>query len=258
MRAIILAAGQGTRLRPLTDHRPKCLVELADKSLLERQIDALHACGVTDLAVVAGYHAELIDALGVRVLRNPDFDTTNMTATLFCARECMEGAQDLIISYGDIVYEPRVLRALLQCAAPVGVTVDRQWRRYWQARMPDPLSDAETLKVDASNRLLEVGKRPLSYDDVHAQYMGLFKVRADYVLRFINAYDDLDRESTYDGKDFANMYMTSFLQSLIDTGWHVQAVPVENGWLETDTLEDLDLYHGLHKTGELNRFYRLT
>jgi choline kinase len=256
-RAIILAAGRGTRLSPLTDERPKCLVELAGKSLLERQLAVLSATGLTDITVVGGYRSDTLEGRDFDLLRNPRYDSTNMVNTLFCARQVMGDDVDLVVSYGDIVFERRVLEALLGCAEPVAVTVDRSWRRYWSLRMGDPLADAETLKLAADGRILELGKKPKGYDDIQGQYMGLMKFRADHVVPLQQVHRELDPSAEYDGKDKDNMYMTSFLQHLIDIGWRVQSVPVDGGWLETDTVEDLELYHRLEAEGRLGDLYRL-
>ena len=112
MRAVILAAGCGTRLRPLTDNRPKCMVELAGSSLLERQLMVLRAAGIDQITVVTGFRSDKIDADGCHLVHNPDYSVTNMVATLFCAREAFSAEHDLLISYGDIVYEPRVLASV--------------------------------------------------------------------------------------------------------------------------------------------------
>ena len=144
MRMIILAAGQGSRLRPLTDDRPKCLVELAGKPLLQWQIETARAAGVTDITVIAGYRQEQLRHYGIAVLVNEDFETTNMVRTLFRARHLF--GDGFIMSYGDIVYSPETLHALLRSEADISVIVDRQWRDYWAQRFDDPLSDAESLK----------------------------------------------------------------------------------------------------------------
>lgn len=257
MRAILLAAGEGKRLRPLTNDRPKCLVALAGVSLIDRQLRVLRGAGIQDIVLVGGYRAEQLGGRGVRLIRNPDYERTNMVATLFCAAELMTAEADLLIGYGDIVYEPRVLAALCECTDAVGVSVDRQWRRYWELRMSDPLADAETLRLSDSGHIRELGKKPAGYGDIQGQYMGLIKVRADWVPRWKRAYEDMDRGALYDGRDFSNMYMTSFLQHLIDRGWQVKAVPVDNGWLEIDTLDDLELYHRLLEKGTVGDLYRL-
>lgn len=257
MRAIILAAGHGSRLRPYTDDRPKCMVELAGKPLLHRQLAVLREAGIEDILVIGGYRADRLEAEGIRVAINPAYDRTNMVATLFCAEDWMRAGEDLLVAYGDIVYEPRVLRSLLATDAPVAISVDREWRRFWAARMEDPLRDAETLKLDAAGRVVELGKKPRGYDEIQGQYMGLIKVRGDHVQAFRDAWHKLDRGATYDGKDFDNMYMTSFLQHLIDSGMEVRAAFTDNGWLEVDSVEDLDRYHRMQREGTLTRFITL-
>lgn len=241
MKAIVLAAGQGTRLRPYTNERPKCMVELRGKPLIGHQVDVLHHAGITDLHVVAGYLADRLTQPGLTKHINPAFASTNMVATLFCARELLTSDEDVIITYGDIVYESRVLEALVASDAPIALGVDLDWRKFWEARMDDPLSDAETLKLEDTDRIVELGKKPTSYDQIMGQYMGLIKIRADHVRKLVDAWDALDRDALYDGKDVDNMFMTSFLQHLIDQGWDVRAAFTHNGWLEVDAPEDLEM-----------------
>jgi L-glutamine-phosphate cytidylyltransferase len=254
-RAIILAAGTGTRLMPLTADRPKCLVELAGRSLLERQLVVMRSLGLSDVTVIAGHHAERIAEPGLRKVVNPEFAATNMVASLFCAESAMREDADLIVSYGDIVYQRDVLERLLAAQDPIAVCVDRGWRDYWSQRMVDPLSDAETLKLGADGRIVELGKKAARYDDIQGQYIGLFKVRADQIDAVRCFYHALDRVATYDGKSFRSMFMTSFLQALIDAEFDVRPVFIRNGWLELDTLQDLELYGRLRSEGRLERFY---
>ena len=84
-RALILAAGEGTRLRPYTLDKPQCLVPLLGRSLLERQATILRRTGISDIQVAAGYRAEQIECLGFEVSINARFNSTNMVATLFSA-----------------------------------------------------------------------------------------------------------------------------------------------------------------------------
>lgn len=247
MKAIILAAGQGTRLRPLTNDKPKCLVELAGKPLLEHQLETLRAAGISDIHVVGGYRADQLKRPGFTLHLNPRYAETNMVTTLFAAEAVMTGENDLIISYGDIVYEPRVLAALQAVDAPIALAVDREWRRYWAARMEDPLSDAETLKLADCDRVVELGKKPKSYDDIQGQYTGLIKIRADHVARLPEVWRAMDHTATYDGKDYDNMYMTSFIQHLIDSGWEARAAFIDNGWAEVDCREDISVAEGFLK-----------
>ncbi len=263
MKAIILAAGEGTRLRPHTRSRPKCLVELGGKPLLSYQLAALRGAGVNDITVVTGYLREQIEAYGLATRSafdaayNPRYDSTNMVASLMCASDLLDGCDDVLIVYADIVYEPRVAAAIAACPAAFSTTVDRSWRRLWRLRLEDPLSDAETMKLNGEGNIVELGKRPASYDDIQGQYMGLVKVRADFAPELVRIYQELDPSGPYDGKDRDNIYMTSFLQYLIDHVQPLRAVLIDGGWLEVDTTRDLEIYNQLRETGTLDEYCRL-
>lgn len=239
MKAVILAAGQGARLKPLTDDRPKCMVEYQGRPLIEHVVRALRANGVDDIVAIRGYRPEALRCPGVRFHDNPRYLETNMVSTLFCAEAELEG--DVIISYSDIVYSPRVIERLLRTEADVGVVIDRDWRRLWEQRMDDPLLDAETLVLDADNHILELGKKARSYEDIQGQYIGLIKVAGSAWPRLRAFYHALDRHADYDGKSFDNMYMTSFLQAVIDRLMPVTAVPIFGEWLEIDVPSDLQI-----------------
>ena len=257
MRAVVLAAGEGTRLRPFTNDRPKCLVELAGRPLLAWQLDALAVAGVEDVTIVTGYREDQI-TVGTRRVHNARFDETNMVASLMCARDAFDGGDDVLIAYSDIVYEPRLVRALAADRSEVGVVVDRAWRTLWELRMADPLSDAETLRVGADGRLLELGRTAHSYADIEGQYVGLVRVRADVAPEWTRRFDALDPAGPYEGRDRDHMFMTAFLQLVIDDDRPVHAVMVDGGWLEVDTCDDLDIYRGLHERGGLDEFVRLS
>ena len=255
-RALILAAGQGSRLRPLTDDRPKCLVPLLGRTLLERQVETLQSAGVTDIHIAVGYRRDQIETLGFSTSINPRFAETNMVETLFSAMEFLQEPGDLIISYGDIVYQSENLQVLLDCDADIALMIDSGWRDLWNRRLENPLDDAETLKVSEAGWITEIGKKPESYDQIEGQYTGLIKIHADRLAAFVGFYQQLDRKALYDGHPFQQMYMTSLLQLLIDSGWKVGAALVCHGWLEVDSVDDLKSYEAMAATGELERYYR--
>jgi len=252
MKVIILAAGEGSRLRPYTKDQPKCVVELCGKALIDYQLDLFKKSEIFDITLVAGYKHEKLERKGVKKLINHKFASTNMVNTMMCARELFDGKDDILITYGDIIYEKKILDALLTSSGEIAITIDKKWKQLWSLRMENPLEDAETLKLDGE-RLIELGKKPRSYDDIQGQYMGLIKISASKAKEFVDFWDAMDKNSLYDDKDFDNMYLTSFLQCLIDSGWFIKAVPVYNGWLEIDTAEDLEYYEKMAFSGELNR-----
>ncbi|MCP4605095.1 MAG: phosphocholine cytidylyltransferase family protein [Proteobacteria bacterium] len=238
MKAVLLAAGQGTRLLPLTNDRPKCMVEYRGRPIIDHILDTLSVCSVEDIVLIKGYLADVLDRPCTKSIINTRFASTNMVHTLFCAEE--ELTDSCIISYTDIIYGPSILKALLDCPDDISLTVDKDWKKLWEARMEDPLRDAETLRLTDDGYIIELGKKPKSYDDIEGQYMGLIKLTAKGCEQVRCHYHSLDRDAEYDGKDFDNMYMTSFIQSMIDSGIPVKAVPISGGWLEIDSLEDLN------------------
>ncbi len=243
MKGIILAAGQGVRLRPLTDDCPKCMVEYQGVPLIDRIMDTLSECGVTPQIIVAGYRAEVLEKhvrpRHARIIINSDFDSTNMVHSLFCAEDELNG--DVLISYSDIIYKPEILFALLNCPSDLAITIDTEWRSLWQRRMDDPLADAETLQLDDKGFVIDLGRKPRSYDEIQGQYMGLIKISGRIWDQSKAIYHGLDREKLYDGKRFSQMYMTTFLRELIQSGIACQSVPIQGGWLEIDAPSDLSL-----------------
>ena len=253
MKAIHLAAGKGTRLRPLTNDRPKPLVELGGTSLLERNVDTLRSAGVDDHVVVTGYEGDQIRDLGFETVHNDVYDETEMVYSLFCAADAFPTDEDLIISYGDIIYEQGVVDALLACDAPMCVVVDDDWRSLWETRFDDPLSDAEAIDIGSDRQIRSIGDDAEAYGQIDTQYTGLLKVRSDHVDAFVEAYRELETQT--DG--YVSVDMTAFLQGLIDDGWTLEAAPIEGGWLEVDTTSDLERYRELYDSGELSRFISL-
>jgi choline kinase len=245
-RAVILAAGRGARLGALTADRPKVLLEVAGATVLAHQRRALAAVGVPDVHLVVG-HAEAAvrahpDAAGLTLWRNPAWATTNMVATLAAAREVLDGATDVLVAYGDIVYEPRVASALLAArGAEVAVAVDLDWERYWRARMDDPFADAESLRLGPDGRILELGDHARGVEDVEGQYVGLVLIRADRAVALIDRWRALGPADRVRGRGRDALFMTDLLQLVIDEGWEVRAAPFRSGWLEFDAPADLRL-----------------
>jgi choline kinase len=120
--------------------------------------------------------------------------------------------------------------------------------------MADPLADAETLRLGDNGDVVEIGRKPSSYDEIEGQYMGLIGVRAGFARQFVEAHDALDPGRRSDGRDRETMYMTDFLQHLIDDVTPVTAIVVDGGWLEVDTTSDLEAYESLYEAGVLDRY----
>jgi len=253
MRLIVLAAGTGSRLAPLTDDRPKCLVELGGKPLLEWTLDAAAAAGIDEVVVIGGYRAEQLCRYDVTLVVNEDFATTNMVHTLFLARGYF--GDGFVMSYGDIVYAPEVLRRVASVPAGVHVTVDRQWRSYWEKRFDDPLQDAETLRFGPDGSIVEIGNKPTTYAQIEAQYIGLVAFRGDGVAVLDQAMAAA-REAKAAGhnpfgcpRPLEKIYMTDLLQGMISLGRRLSPVPIDGQWVEVDSPRDLAVAEELLREG---------
>ena len=258
MKSIILAAGEGKRLRPLTDNIPKCMVKLFGKSLLELQVDILQKNGITDISVVTGYQSELIKIPNVSYYKNEDFFKTNMVETLFCAREKLNG--EVIVSYGDIIFQENVLQGLIDSKNDYSVVVDQNWKEYWKIRFDNPLDDAETLVLDDQNYILDIGQKTNNLEQIQSQYIGLMKFQ-NHASDFIKDFYDKMKNNAKLGRNplnakipFEKSYMTDFLQGLINEKCRIKAIPINNGWLELDSINDYKIYQKKIQDGSIKKF----
>ena len=262
LKAIILAAGEGKRLRPLTDDRPKAMVKLFGMSLLERQINTFRECGIEDIIVVTGYKDEKIDLTNIKKYKNFDYANTNMVETLFCAENEMD--EQIIISYGDIIFEKKVLTSLINSDEDYSVVIDKNWKKYWEYRFADPLIDAESLRLDSMNNIIEIGQTAKNIKDIQGQYIGLMKFQGSGLKFLRNFYQKTKEKSKKTGKnplnpniDFRKSYMTDFIQGLINVGCKIKAISINNGWLELDNNDDYRIYNEMYKDGKLSEFIEL-
>jgi choline kinase len=244
MRAVILAAGRGSRMGALAEGRPKCLVEFAHKPLIGRQMAALRRGGVSDIGIVRGYLGHMIDFPEVSYFENPRWAETNMVMSLVAAAPWLQ-ADPVVISYADIFYRHDIVRDLIAAPGDLVVAYDRNWRNLWTRRFADPLSDAETFRTDARGQLLDIGKRATRIEDIEGQYMGLLKFTP-------RAWGKV--ETVLAGADAATrgrMDMTMLLRALLDSGFPISTVGMAGQWGEVDSASDLELYENMVTQGEL-------
>ena len=236
MKAIILAAGRGSRMKDMTDDRPKCLLELNGRPLLEWQRLALTEAGIEEIGIVTGYRREMLAQRGMVEFHNARWQQTNMLSSLACAKEWLE-KETCIVSYSDIFYSASAVRSLMRSDAMLATTFDPDWRQLWEKRFGDPLLDAETFRLKPDGTLAEIGNKPRSVDEIEGQYMGLLRITpvawAEIQrLRSVLPNDERDR-----------MHMTGTLQRVIEAGrLPVHAVAYREPWGEVDSADDLAAY----------------
>ena len=236
MKGIILAAGRGSRMGDLTDNLPKCRTVLHGKELLQWQIDSFCTAAINEIAVVRGYLAETF-TFDFTYFENPRWEDTNMVSSLMCAKEWL--VSDICItSYSDIVYSADAIERLKLAQGDIVLTYDPNWKELWSIRFDDPLSDAESFRLD-NGKVIEIGKKVLSMQEIEGQYMGLVKYTpqgwksvCDFLAQFNQS--EVDR-----------MDMTMLLQGLIEVGVNIQGVPITDKWFEVDSASDLKNYESM-------------
>lgn len=236
MKAIILAAGRGSRMKDLTDERPKCLVEMRGKALLDWQLEALRAAGIMEISIVTGYKRELLANRGLVEFHNARWAETNMVSSLACAEAWLK-AEPCIVSYSDIFYSPAAAQSLMNCNASLAVTYDPNWLELWTHRFGDPLLDAETFRLTPEHTLAEIGNKPKSLDEVQGQYMGLLRFTPEGWHEVLRIRAGLNPEL----RD--KMHMTGTLQKVIEAAkTPIEAIPYFGKWGEVDSESDLSKY----------------
>ena len=227
MKALILAAGRGSRMGDLTSHTHKCLIPLLGRPLIEWQLDALRAAGIDKVIAVTGYKHERVAPYFYSHFHNADWASTNMAYSLLQADSIL-AQEEIVVCYSDIIYHFSIIKALQRGKEHISLTFDQKWKRFWEARFDKPLDDAESFKVQGKS-LVEIGKNPCKADEIEGQYMGLIKITPQgwqIMKPFITP----------------GISMTQLLQNLILAHVLIEAIPVKGRWCEIDTSKDKILY----------------
>jgi choline kinase len=232
MKAIILAAGRGSRMGAMTESHPKCLTKVKGKSLIEYQIESLSASGIQNIALVTGYKAEMLENYGTHHFHNSKWAETTMIASLLCAKEWLD-QDDCIISYSDIFYDSQIIKDLIDCQNNIAVAYDPNWLELWTRRFKNPLDDAETFRIDNQGYIMEIGQKAKSIEEIQGQYMGLLKFSKGQVNEILNKIEDIPL-STID--------FTSFLGLLLSRYTKIKGVENFQEWGEIDSQGDLEQY----------------
>jgi choline kinase len=220
--AIILAAGVGSRLAPLTDKIPKCLVPVGGKSVLMHQLEAFRRCGLRDILVVAGYRAEQVgNALNGcgRLLVNSQFRSTNNMYSLSLAAPYVEGS--CILVNGDVVFDASILDGLLKIPFPDLIAVDKE--HYI----------AESMKVTVAGQRITHISKEISPDQAYACSIDLYRFSATTMRRLFETVDD------YLNRGECNQWTEVAINDLLKER---EIRPFDIGgkrWTEIDNFDDL-------------------
>ncbi len=239
MKAIILAAGACERLRPLTDDIPKSLLKIGSKTILDSQIDVFNKLKINPINIIVGYQSNNFSKRKEKLFYNRDYKNNNILESLFCAQPAING--DCIISYSDIVFKKNIVEELLKCKEDISIIVDKDWKKSYINRSMHPYSEAEKVKFDIKNNLIEAGKT-INLDDVDGEFIGMLKL-SPLGCNIFNKYYEIAKNKFlgkrfYEAESFAKSYITDFLNYLISNNISIKCIKIQGGWMEIDTVQD--------------------
>jgi len=248
--AVILAAGASEELGELTADRPKAMLEVRGRTILEHQIAALNAAGVKEIACVRGYKKEKVDVPGVRYYDNDAWAEEGELFSLMKARSELKGR--VVVLYGDVLFDPGILEKLLKSEADVALVVDRAWAdlRQGGGELPNAPDLVETEGLDdagyrflpGADEAVQAIGRGLPPGEATGEFTGIMMLSPAGTERLLQAHHAA-AEANADGPfreapSFRRAALTDMLQELVERGEAVKAVPVYKGWSEVDTFED--------------------
>ena len=239
-KALIVAAGLGSRLKGHTENTPKCMLDFGGKTLLQKQLLSYKKNGVDDISLIRGYKKNKINYKGIRYFDNDDYKDNNILNSIFYGEEAING--NIIISYSDILFEPFIVKRAMESDHDISVIVDVDWRDYYINRKDHPLSEAENVIFNSNNEVVKIGKIASEKEEVHGEFIGMIKLSNRGTEIFKEHFHRLKKiywnKPFQRAKIFQKAYLTDFIQELVDIGIKVHCVIIESGWKEVDTVED--------------------
>ena len=256
MKGIIIAAGLGSRMKDLTLHKPKCLLKIGSKSLLEWSYENLTKAGCKEIFVITGYKSEEIEKLGYKTIFNKDYRENNILHSFFCARHLFN--TDIMVSYADIYVESQIYTELSKIDNDIVLTIDKDWEEYYLNRNGVPTSQAE--KVELNEKLIaDIGKHvELEKNKKYYEFIGLFKLTSNGCKVIKKLFDDLNYKfNKYDNfvsnTTWYKAYITDFFSYIIkNKKIKIDSHVISKCWAEFDTDTDYLRLEKIKKNQKLN------
>jgi phosphoenolpyruvate phosphomutase len=252
--AVIVAAGVGFEheLTSLIADRPKAMLDVKGKTILERQVQSLNDSQITNIIVVRGYKKEKINLPNLRYYDNDRFRETHNLASLFCADAELHGP--VLFLYGDILFDQSILDKLLKSRADITLVVDHAWYESYINELEHPVSRPELVRtqhpprqrdrflpVESGNRVLGIA-RHMPKSEAHAEFIGMAMFSERGIKTFRDAYQQAQRAYArgpfHEAATFEEASFGDLVQELIDQGQEIACLDIYKGWMEVDTFED--------------------
>lgn len=240
LKAIIIAAGKGSRMEHITHGIPKCMLRVGKKTLLQRAVDIFRECGIQDITVIVGYKKEKVDIPGIEKVENTDFENNNILGSLMYAKHKMDSP--VITCYSDIIFDRSVVERLIASPDDISVIVDTEWKRSYEGRTLHPVEEAEKV-ICEDGKVIRIAKA-VTPEEAHGEFIGMakFSQKGVDILKSVygSAKEKYGNGPFHTAKSFQKAYLTDMLQEIINNGHTVVPVRIQGDWMEMDTPQDLE------------------
>ena len=249
MKAIILAAGSGTRLEKYTKKLPKPLVDVNGRSIIERQISLLQKEGITEIYVVRGYKKEKFTFHDVEFIDDDHYMKHDQLGSLIAAKSKISG--NVLILFADILFEDTILKQIQSIKAEVAISVDLNWKNSYELRTDNYASEADKVLIN-NGKIIEISKNIQSEgtDKDVGEFLGILKlseVGSKSLSDKLEKLENFHEGKFHDAVSFDNAKLVDILQELVESKINIIPVIIKGKWCEIDTLMDLELAEKLFK-----------
>jgi len=243
MKAIIIAAGEGSRMGKLTQNIPKPLIMINGKSIIERQLSILKQNGILDIIIITGPHHEKFNFKKIKYIRDDNFLEHDQLGSLISAKKEISG--DVILLFADIIFENSVITKILESNSDISIAVDMNWERTYASRPNSSFDDADKVRFEEGN-LSRIFKTMTEEDKKFeiGEFIGLMKLSKNGSKQLVDCYEkiqDIHKGKFHDALSLKKAKLVDLLQELIENKIKIDAIPITGKWCEIDTEEDLEI-----------------
>lgn len=241
MKAIIIGAGYGSRLGNHAGKKPKGLLDINGKSIIERQIELFRKNAINDIVIITGAYTNF-NIANVSYIHDDKYDEHDVLGSLMAARNEIEGS--VLTSYSDIIFEESILKQLLNFKGDIGIPIDLDWEKSYEGRTEHPKSEADNVLIK-NNKILQIKKNITkeSENGIVGEFLGPMILSPKGSEIFVNHYNELEKNHKgkfHDASSFQKAYLTDMLQELIEKKIEVIPIKISGKWCEIDTMQDLE------------------
>ena len=179
MKAIIIAAGRGSRIPEISDKIPKSLIKINKKTLLKRQIEYIRKLNINQISIVKGYKSNKINYKNIKYFINKNYRKNEQLDSLLIAKDWFD--DDLLVLFSDIIYDYVILKKVVNSKYDFGIAIQKNWKKKYLMRFDHPVEQADKVSIK-NDKIRDIGKG-LKLSETNGEFIGMFKLSKKVSLK---------------------------------------------------------------------------